>query len=846
MRLIGNIKLGIGFAILITYSIIAIFTLKFLTANGVISVIWLPSGVAFACLLLWGRKYWPFVFAAAFIANYYISSHLLISALIAVGNTLEAIIGLSLLTYIDAHKALHYQLKVLLMLCLILSISAMISALNGCLVLLFFEIITQQQFIRSLLHWWQGDFFGLVYVVPYLVVFQSSPKQQLKKLLSLPFMLFCLATLVISVVFFMLPSELVEPIKIYSYLLFLLIIFSAILFQLEGALIALALVILTGVIGIANGSGIYSYPSIDASLVDFWVFVTALSFNSYVISITLKNSAISQQALKKSEERFRLTLDKTNQGLYDLDVITGKAYVNEAYERMLGYQAGKLKETIKKWLKRLHPDDKERVTTYFQEYIAGLHPEYRIDFRMQKVSGDYIWVQSVCAIVDKDKTGRPIRMLGTHLDITPAKIIESELNSSTNRLKVLMNNLTVGIAELTLDGCVAYLNPYGLSCFMIEQKLVSVGKVTLKDILPSIKDPSQALQKFIYEGKNHHEFQKGKQVFSALFVPLLDSHNQIHAVVAYFYDITEQKKFEHKLWQMANYDSLTKLPNRHHLNHSLEQAFVNSLQHGLAFALLFIDLDKFKEINDGWGHKTGDELLCRVAQHLQKHADNNTLITRQGGDEFCILIQGEPSKNKIINISNQIIHTISQPFYIDQECLFVTTSIGIVLSEQATSTSDLLKMADLALYQAKAQGKNQYCFFDIAQQDAFNLKNMFSRELTQAVEKQQIMLVYQPIICLKTKKVLKAEVLIRWQHPRMGLLAPSSFIGFAEENGTIIDIGYHVLDKALLQLKKWQSKYQTSLQLSINRSPVEINNTKRHFINDVKSLLKKHQISAQF
>ena len=601
MRLIGNIKLGIGFAILITYSVIAIFTLKFLTANGVISVIWLPSGVALASLILWGRQYWPFVFGAAFIANYYISDHILISALIAIGNTLEAVIGLSLLTYINDHKTPHYQLKELMVLCLILSISAMISALNGCLVLLFFEVISQQGFIRSLLHWWQGDFFGLIYVVPYLVAFQSSPKEQLTKLLSLPFLFFCLATFAISAVFFMVPSELVEPIKIYSYLLFLLVIFSAIWFQLEGTLIALAVVILTGVVGIAKGSGIYSYSSIDASLVDFWVFVTALSINCYIIAITLKQSALSQQALKQSEERFRLTLDKTNQGLYDLNVLTGDAYINDAYGRMLGYQAGELQETNQKWLERLHPDDQQRVTNYFQEYVAGLHPEYRIDFRMKTVSGNYIWVQSVCAIVEKDKEGHPTRMLGTHLDITHAKTIESALQTSTNRLKVLMNNLTVAIAELSLDGHVTYLNPYGLDCFKIDQKLILAGKITIQDIMPNITEPTQALQKFIYEGNHRHEFKKEERIYSSLFVPLLNNQNQIHTVITYLYDITDQKNFERKLWQLANYDSLTQLPNRHHLNNALEQAFVNSQQSGLAFALLFIDLDKFKEINDGWG-----------------------------------------------------------------------------------------------------------------------------------------------------------------------------------------------------------------------------------------------------
>lgn len=277
------------------------------------------------------------------------------------------------------------------------------------------------------------------------------------------------------------------------------------------------------------------------------------------------------------------------------------------------------------------------------------------------------------------------------------------------------------------------------------------------------------------------------------------------------------KKLREKVYK----DTLTSLPNRHSFFENLEIAIGSARQKKSGFALLFIDLDGFKEVNDTLGHDYGDILLIQVAERLRRGIRSTDRVARLGGDEFTIILNDVTDSDQISSITDIIRESIEQAFNINNKRAFVTASIGITIyPNNGISGQQLIKQADQAMYVAKSHGRNRYYYFTEELEFQATARRQIADNLRNALESSQFVLYFQPIINLQTGTISKAEALIRWQHPTRGLLGPLEFIPIAEEMGLIIDIGNWVLSEAIKVLSRWRT-HSSEFELSINASPVQ-------------------------
>ena len=288
-------------------------------------------------------------------------------------------------------------------------------------------------------------------------------------------------------------------------------------------------------------------------------------------------------------------------------------------------------------------------------------------------------------------------------------------------------------------------------------------------------------------------------------------------------DITERWRNEARVSFMAHHDALTGLANRAALIEKIEDACARHRRREEVFTVLLLDLDRFKQVNDTFGHPAGDELLKQVALRIKGIMQETDVLARLGGDEFAIVqLNDADQSDAAADLAMRIIRQIGEPFSIDEQIVNIGASIGIALApEHGIHADDLLKMADLALYHAKSLGRNRYAFFEPALGQAVMEKHVLENDLRRALAQNEFEVHFQPIVDIKTLKMNSAEALVRWRHPEKGLIPPDEFIPLAEETGTILQIGEWVLHVACNEAAKWPS----SVKVAVNLSAVQLRNS---------------------
>lgn len=295
------------------------------------------------------------------------------------------------------------------------------------------------------------------------------------------------------------------------------------------------------------------------------------------------------------------------------------------------------------------------------------------------------------------------------------------------------------------------------------------------------------------------------------------------AYCAFIRDITEQKQAAVLLKNLAHYDTITGLPNRVLFQDRLNQETKQSRRTGLPTAVMFLDIDHFKEINDKLGHDQGDVLLRQTAERLNACLRNTDTIARFGGDEFVVILSQLHDLESVDQIAERMLETMTAPFYLNGEVAYVSVSIGIAIFPIDTdSYEELIKNADQAMYLVKKSGRNNYTYFTSAMQETALVRRQLTNDMRGALVEQQYRIHYQPILHLPSNRITKAEALIRWQHPAHGLIYPGAFIPIAEETGMISDIGEWVYRTATQQAAQWRVRYFKDFQISINQSPAQL------------------------
>ena len=306
-----------------------------------------------------------------------------------------------------------------------------------------------------------------------------------------------------------------------------------------------------------------------------------------------------------------------------------------------------------------------------------------------------------------------------------------------------------------------------------------------------------------------------------------DEENKPYRRISKFSKITDEKETQQQIWHQSNFDALTDLPNRSMFMFRLERRLFDIKDSEIKAALIYLDLDNFKEINDSMGHDKGDRLLQESANRIKNCVQTNGVISRIGGDEFTIILPKLENIEAIEMIANELLAELSKPFFIDEKTIFISASMGITIAPDDGMQADvLLKNAEQAMYAAKYEGRNCYRYFMLSMQEKIVQKMRLIEEMRKAIELKEFVLYYQPIMELSTGEIHKAESLIRWKKEGAEMMSPVDFIPLSEETGFIVDIGKWVIEEACQQVKKWRELYDDTFQLSINKSPRQFKSTK--------------------
>jgi diguanylate cyclase (GGDEF)-like protein/PAS domain S-box-containing protein len=486
-------------------------------------------------------------------------------------------------------------------------------------------------------------------------------------------------------------------------------------------------------------------------------------------------------------------------------------FVSEGCTRLTGYPPEDLLLNGRVSYEELtHPEDRRRVRETIHAAVAQ-HRRFHIEYRILHADGQVRWVWEHGGGV-RDANGHVVAIEGIVEDITARVEAEHALREAERRYRSLFDNAIEGIFRTTPDGRYLDANPalartYG---FATPQELVE----SLRDINSQLYVDPGRREEFMRIIKARGEiggfesrvYRKNGDVIwiSENARAVFDDEGRVLHYEGTVEDITERRHNQARIEQQANYDSLTGLANRSLLNDRLQQAIYTAASYGARLAVVFVDLDRFKYINDTLGHDVGDRLLQVMAERFTSAVAEGDTVARLGGDEFVLLLHGQSGPESVTTVLERLLPMISAPLRYGQSDLEITCSIGVALyPDDGSDPATLLKHADSAMYRAKEQGRNNYQFFtedlNRAIKERFDLEN----QLRRALERGQFELYYQPRVDMATRKIIGAEALIRWHLPGRGMVSPATFIPVAEEIGLIGQISEWVLQTACAQNKRW-------------------------------------------
>ncbi|MDY6944945.1 MAG: EAL domain-containing protein [Pseudomonadota bacterium] len=527
-------------------------------------------------------------------------------------------------------------------------------------------------------------------------------------------------------------------------------------------------------------------------------------------------------------------------------------FVSEGVRRLTGYDAADLLLNKRVSYEQLtYPDDRARVR---REIYAGLGAQGRFDceYRIVHAAGDIRWVWERGTGI-YDIHGKLQAIEGLIQDITARKESSQALREAERRYYNLFENAIEGIFRTTLDGQYLDANPALARIYGFDSPVELITQ--LKDIRnqlyvnPSRRAEFMSLVKArgSVSGFESQVYRKSGEVIwiSENARAVFDEHGHVVCYEGTVEDVTERKIYQARIEQQANYDTLTGLANRSLLQDRLEHGIRSAATFGTRLAVVFVDLDRFKFINDGLGHHVGDELLRVMAERLRSTVREGDTVARLGGDEFVLLINGQRGPDAVALVLERMLATISQPWASPQGDFNVTCSMGVALYPDDGANADtLLKHADQAMYRAKERGRNNFQFFTAELNAIITERLDLENKMRRALEREQFTLHYQPRVDMRTRSITGAEALIRWHVSDEEVTSPSRFIPVAEEIGLIVPIGKWVLNAACAQNKAWQDAGLPPFVVSVNVSVRQFRQD--NLVQTIAEVLRQTGLEARY
>ncbi|HEY7986119.1 MAG TPA: EAL domain-containing protein [Methylophilaceae bacterium] len=535
--------------------------------------------------------------------------------------------------------------------------------------------------------------------------------------------------------------------------------------------------------------------------------------------------ARAEDALRESEQQNRAVFEQAAVGVAVIETGSGRFInVNERYCEITGYSDEQM--TAMAFTAITHPDDLPTDIENMRKIKEGLIRSLTREKRYIRRDGSTVWVS--LTLSPMAEPGEPsTNAISVVQDITERKQAEESMRLAASVYETSSEAMAVTDADdiiLTVNPAFTRITGYTPQDVIGKHSSILSSSHHDEEFYRSIWQEVDTAGR--WQGERWDKRKNGEEYAVWLTINnIFNEDGSVHRRVSLFSDITEWKKSQELIWHQANYDPLTRLPNRQMFQDRMYQEIKKSHRASLPLALLFLDLDRFKEINDTLGHDMGDVLLIEAAKRLTSCVRETDTVARLGGDEFTIILGELDDRSNVDRVTEDILHRLSEPFQLGSEIAYISASIGITLYPEDALTADaLLKNADQAMYAAKNQGRNRYHYFTQSMQLAAQARLRLMQDLRKALDAQQFRVYYQPIVDLTSGAIHKAEALIRWDHPKRGLIGPVEFIPLAEESGLINDIGEWVFRQAAQQAGIWRDSHHPDFQISVNKSPVQFHN----------------------
>jgi diguanylate cyclase (GGDEF)-like protein/PAS domain S-box-containing protein len=528
--------------------------------------------------------------------------------------------------------------------------------------------------------------------------------------------------------------------------------------------------------------------------------------------------------LREREERLKLALWASGEQFWDYDLRKNVMYRVQA-ENTFGERAGSVPHATVEAEHRIHPEDAERVQRQLRRHLRGEIDVFESQHRVVGPDREWMWIRARGRVVERDGQGRALRVAGTARDITATRRADRDRRVASEVLRSMAEAVAVFDDEFQFVS----VNPaFTRMTGYTEPEIV--GRPT--NLVDSRQHEDRVYQtmreELLRDGRWSGELWQRRKDGTEFLCWLqasvvLDNAGQRGHWVAVLSDITDQKRAEQELRYLANYDTLTGLPNRALLSERLSRAIVRARRLDRRLAVLFLDLDRFKDINDSLGHAAGDAILRATAARLQHTVGAHHTVARLGGDEFTVVLEHLEDAAEAEAVARQLLAAFEQPLDTgDLQDITISPSIGIAIyPDHADTPSDLLKHADIAMYQAKAAGRRTYTCYTGSMDVDIRRRATLSAALRKVIDRAELQLVYQPKMAVGSGRLTGVEALLRWHSAEFGLVSPAHFIPLAEESGLILEIGEWALREACEQLRDWR-QLGIDVTMAVNVSALQL------------------------